>query len=98
MISDWTVESEDQTPTARPNSDSDTVTELRASDGKRLRDVSVGSRPWGIAFDGTNIWVTNFYSNTVTKFRARDGGAPRHLRCGRRPSRYNFRRVENMGR
>lgn len=30
---------------------------------------SVGNGPNGIAFDGTNIWVTNGLSNTVTKLR-----------------------------
>ena len=33
----------------------------------------VGSNPWGIAFDGINIWVTNYGSNNVTKLRASDG-------------------------
>jgi DNA-binding beta-propeller fold protein YncE len=34
----------------------------------------VGSNPYGVAFDGSNIWVTNFGSNTVTKLLA-SGGA-----------------------
>ena len=35
---------------------------------------SVGSSPWGIAFDGANIWVANWVtSGTVTKLRANDG-------------------------
>jgi len=33
----------------------------------------VGSIPFGICFDGTNIWVTNNSNSTVTKLRASDG-------------------------
>ena len=29
--------------------------------------VTVGTSPWGVAFDGTNIWVNNFNSNSVSK-------------------------------
>jgi hypothetical protein len=35
--------------------------------------VTVGSVPEEVAFDGTNIWVTNFSSSNVTKLRASDG-------------------------
>ena len=35
--------------------------------------VPVGSGAKGIAFDGANVWVTNFISATVTKLRASDG-------------------------
>ena len=34
---------------------------------------SVGSSPFGVAFDGANIWVTNANNNNVTKLRASDG-------------------------
>jgi DNA-binding beta-propeller fold protein YncE len=50
-----------------------TVTRLQASDGVNLGTFGVGSRPWGIAFDGADIWVTNEGSNNVTKLRASDG-------------------------
>jgi hypothetical protein len=33
----------------------------------------VESGPFGVAFDGANIWVTNGGSNSVTKLRASDG-------------------------
>jgi len=36
-------------------------------------DYAVGSLPFGVAFDGANIWVANLGSNTVTKLRASDG-------------------------
>ena len=32
-----------------------------------------GEDPYGVAFDGANIWVANENSNTVTKLRASDG-------------------------
>ncbi|NUQ47215.1 MAG: hypothetical protein HUU22_14420, partial [Phycisphaerae bacterium] len=34
---------------------------------------AVGSNPYGVAFDGANIWVTNSGSSNVTKLRASDG-------------------------
>jgi hypothetical protein len=33
----------------------------------------VGRFPYGIAFDGANMWVTNEDDSTVTKLRASDG-------------------------
>src|SRR5579863_8737980 len=33
----------------------------------------VGSQPYGVAFDGANIWTANFGDGTVTKLRANDG-------------------------
>ncbi len=35
--------------------------------------VAVGTNPFGVAFDGANIWVTNGGGNNVTKLRASDG-------------------------
>ena len=37
------------------------------------QDFPVGNSPWGIAFDGEDIWVTNNGDNTVTELRASDG-------------------------
>jgi PQQ-like domain len=33
----------------------------------------VGRNPYAIAFDGANMWVTNYYDSTVSKLRASDG-------------------------
>jgi hypothetical protein len=33
----------------------------------------VGNGPAGIAFDGCNIWVTNWWSDDVTVLNASDG-------------------------
>jgi DNA-binding beta-propeller fold protein YncE len=43
---------------------------LLASSGGIVGTCSAGGpTPQGIAFDGTNIWVTNTGNNTVTKLR-----------------------------
>src|SRR5262249_41945174 len=34
---------------------------------------NVGHHPTLLAFDGANIWTTNFYDGTVSKLRASDG-------------------------
>src|SRR5215469_3782723 len=36
-------------------------------------NFTVGSAPFGVAFDGANVWIANFNSNNVTKLRANDG-------------------------
>src|ERR1700675_973702 len=33
----------------------------------------VGSQPYGLAFDGANIWSANFGDGTVSKVRTSDG-------------------------
>jgi hypothetical protein len=61
------------------NSGSNNVTKLRASDGA-LQGIFtagiapgaavqgvVGSTPFGITFDGANIWVTNINVGSVSK-------------------------------
>lgn len=40
---------------------------------KGQNDFTAGTAPRGLAFDGSNIWVTNQTSNNVTKLRASDG-------------------------
>jgi hypothetical protein len=37
------------------------------------RTFSTGTGPRGVAFDGANLWISNFGSNSVTKLRASDG-------------------------
>jgi hypothetical protein len=47
------------------------VTELNAQDGSWVRTLSGGSygfnNPFGVAFDGSHIWVTNWSGNSVTE-------------------------------
>jgi hypothetical protein len=44
----------------------------------------VGSAPFGLAFDGANIWVANGGSDTVTKLRASDGNLIASYKSGGR--------------
>jgi len=46
---------------------------------------NVGNYPRSVAFDGANIWVTNYYSNTVTKLRASDGDVQGTFNVGSNP-------------
>jgi hypothetical protein len=49
-----------------------TVTKLRASDGKVVVKIDSGFlAPMGNLFDGTNVWIANFGSGTVTKMDAK---------------------------
>lgn len=36
-----------------------TVVQLRVSDGALLGTIGVGNFPFAVAFDGANVWVTN---------------------------------------
>jgi DNA-binding beta-propeller fold protein YncE len=51
------------------NSAGTAVTKLRASDGavQPGSPFTAGTNPFGIAFDGANVWVANYGSNTVQK-------------------------------
>jgi hypothetical protein len=46
------------------------VTKLRTCDGASLGTYAVGYGPVGVAFDGTNVWVSG---EPITKLRASDG-------------------------
>jgi outer membrane lipoprotein-sorting protein len=46
---------------------------LRWYSANQTANFPVGIAPFGVAFDGANIWVTNEGSNNVTKLRASDG-------------------------
>ena len=47
---------------------------------------SVGTNPSQLAFDGTNIWVTNEGSSDVTKLKASTGGVLGTFSVGSVPS------------
>ncbi|MBV8279269.1 MAG: hypothetical protein JO170_28955 [Verrucomicrobia bacterium] len=55
-----------------------------------LGTFAVGAGPAGIAFDGTNIWVTNSVGNSVTKLRASDGAALGTFAVGSSPLGISF--------
>jgi hypothetical protein len=66
---------------SNPNDES--VTELNASDGSAVQNLSGGSygfvQPRAIAFDGTHLWVPNYSGNSITEFNASDGSWVRTL-------------------
>jgi DNA-binding beta-propeller fold protein YncE len=45
------------------------------TDGTIVGSYPVGLQPWGVAFDGANIWVANMGAGTVSKLRASDGAS-----------------------
>jgi glutamine cyclotransferase len=45
------------------------VTKLRASTTEVIGTFSVQGAPWGWAFDGTNVWVSNFLGSNVWKMQ-----------------------------
>jgi hypothetical protein len=49
------------------NNKSKTVTELQGNNGRVVGTYAVGHGPFGVAFDGANIWVANFFSKSVMK-------------------------------
>ncbi len=51
---------------------------------------AVGTRPFGLAFDGTHIWVANGSGNSVTKLRASDGAAVGTYAVGGGPAAIAF--------
>ena len=55
------------------NENDGTLSKLLASSGTALATITVGSGPFGVAFDGTNIWVANYADSTVTKVLASSG-------------------------
>src|SRR5260370_32519849 len=54
------------------NGGDNTVTRLE-SPGSLSKTFPVGRDPFGIAFDGQNMWIANLLDNTVTNIRASDG-------------------------
>jgi len=51
------------------NSDDNTVAVLGNRGGIK-KTYTVGTFPTGILFDGTNIWVANYFDSTVSKIKA----------------------------
>ncbi|HYG80352.1 MAG TPA: hypothetical protein VD861_08200, partial [Pyrinomonadaceae bacterium] len=45
-----------------------------------------GDGPFGIAFDGTDVWVSNFFSQSVMKLRRLDGALVGTYKTGDGPS------------
>src|SRR5580765_3130529 len=49
------------------NSDADTVTKLRASDGSLQGTFPTGDVPQFAVFDGANIWISNTLDDSITR-------------------------------
>ena len=49
------------------NFGSTTITKLGATGGGLIGTYTVGSNPWGLAFDGVNVWVAKHSGANVTK-------------------------------
>ena len=51
---------------------------------------AVGQGPWGAAYDGANMWITNYGTTTVDKLRASDGALLGTYTVGSEPSAILF--------
>jgi hypothetical protein len=63
---------------------------LRWYGANKVTTFTVGSYPFGIAFDGANIWVANWTSNNVYKLRASDGAILGTFAVGTNPNAARF--------
>src|SRR5580704_13804831 len=52
--------------------------------------VAVSGQPYGLCFDGANIWSADFAGNTVTKVRANDGEVLGTFKVGTQPYGVTF--------
>jgi YVTN family beta-propeller protein len=68
------------------NYDSNTVSELNASDGSLVQTIPVGSAPRGISSDGDDVWVADEASDAVTELDASDGSLVRTIPVGDSPT------------
>ena len=48
--------------------------------------IGVGTNPFGVAFDGTNIWVTNYFSDNVSKINPTTNTVTATIGVGTNPS------------
>src|SRR5262249_37733287 len=55
-----------------------------------IQTFPVGDAPTNLAFDGSNIWVTNLGDGTVTKLRASDGAPQGTFIIGQSPQSLTF--------
>jgi hypothetical protein len=71
------------------NFGSNNVTKLSTA-GAVLGTFAAGPGPNGIAYDGANIWVTDFNSTTVTKLLASTGASAGTFTVGGEPAAVAF--------
>ena len=58
--------------------------------GNLTTSFTVGQQPYGVAFDGENIWTANSGDDTVTKLRAADGATLGTFKVGTTPYGITF--------
>src|SRR5579863_8761321 len=58
--------------------------------GNLTTSFTVGQQPYGVAFDGENIWTANSGDGTVTKLRAADGATLGTFKVGTTPYGVTF--------
>lgn len=72
-IASGTVTSQQLAPETQPNSTNlKLLGSLRWDLLKTQRTLNIGVQPYGIAFDGANMWTVEFNGSTVKKIRASD--------------------------
>ena len=49
------------------------IDKIRVSDGRLVGTYSVGPKPFGLAFDGSYVWVATRGDDTVSRLRPSDG-------------------------
>jgi DNA-binding beta-propeller fold protein YncE len=87
----WAQEPGDESPgRADPPVNFNAVAILRWYSANRTTRFPVGVGPFGVAFDGANIWVTNLTSNNVTKLQASDGRVLGTFAVGMNPDSVAF--------
>jgi len=69
---------------------------LKWYQANRVTKFKVGSQPYGVCFEGANIWTANFGETTVTKLRANDGEVLGTFQVGAAPYG-DFRRGQHLG-
>jgi hypothetical protein len=61
------------------------IAQLKWYQANRTTNFTVGQQPYGVAFDGANIWTANSADGTVTKLRAADGAVLGTFKVGNTP-------------
>jgi DNA-binding beta-propeller fold protein YncE len=66
------------------------VTKIKAGDGSITGTYTVQDNPAEFAFDGQNVWVTNYGAHTVSKLRGSDGSVVGTYPVGKFPRSIAF--------
>ena len=72
------------------NLGSNNVTKLLAATGANLATFAVGTSPYGVAFDGANIWAANYTQQQRDQTAGCDGRHPEDVRRRHQPINVAF--------